>query len=84
MITAQQEFKVLYLLLTWKKILLNLLILVWVKYNHCLVHHSGLLQMPPEMNISLCTKERERRQREREGGRKGKRKISTLCIKESK
>lgn len=47
------------------------------------MHHSGLLQMPPEMNIniSLCRKEREReREQKKEGeggkerGRKGKQK----------
>lgn len=41
--------------------------------NRCHVYHSGLLQMPPEVNInvSLYAKEKERGERERKRRREG-------------
>lgn len=43
--------------------------------NRCHVYHSGLLQMPPEVNInvSLYAKEKERERRERKKKREGRR-----------
>lgn len=43
--------------------------------NRCHVYHSGLLQMPPEVNINVSLyakeKEREEREKEKEGGKEG-------------